>query len=63
MGERWPYPVSQAMQRQTGCRIKALRPAPASLPMAPEAASELPAAEPALPPSINPCQTDLHPED
>ena len=26
--DRWPYPVSQAMQRQTGSGHKAARPAP-----------------------------------
>jgi hypothetical protein len=29
MEDRWPYPVSQAMQRQTGCGHKAARPVPA----------------------------------
>ncbi len=25
MDDRWPYPISQTMQRQTGSRIKPLR--------------------------------------
>jgi hypothetical protein len=55
MQDLWPYPVAQAMQRQTGCRIK--RQILAGPPLAPEPAEAPPAAAGALQPVL-PAATD-----
>jgi hypothetical protein len=37
--DRWPYPVSQIMQRQTGSRVRPL-PIPGTPPIAPDATKD-----------------------
>jgi hypothetical protein len=63
MEDRWPYPVSQAMQRQTGCGQKAARPIAADAPM--ERDPGIPADRPAkaAPALSNACQSGRQSKD
>jgi hypothetical protein len=67
--ERWPYPTSQTMQRQTGRGKKIARPDdPSIVPdgATPADGKTMPAgtgATPDSPPSSNPCQIGRQPEE
>jgi hypothetical protein len=59
--DRWPYPTSQTMQRQTGSRVKTL-PVPGTPPTAPDSTKDKTGKEKSIEPS-RACKVDPRRKD